>query len=105
MGWALMGALGPYGPGPYGLPWALVGWALVGPLGPLWAGPLWAPCGPGLYGPLGPLWAGPLRASWALTGRALMRTLVNQRLGSRANPLSLVATLMWRKAIYIYIYL
>ena len=42
--------LGPYGPGPYGLPWALMGRALMGralmgPPGPSWAGPLWAPLG------------------------------------------------------------
>ena len=38
-------------------------------------------------------------------GRAQMGTLVNQRLGSMANPLNLSATLKWHKAIYIYIYI
>ena len=59
MGRALVGPPGPFGPGPYGRPWALMGraliglpWALMGLPGPLWAGPLWAP--------------------WALMGRALM---------------------------------
>ena len=64
--------LGPYGVGPCGPPWALmgcaltgvplalVGWALMAPPGLLWAGR----CGPGIYGPLGllappgPLWGG-----------------------------------------------
>ena len=50
-------------------PWALVSRALVGPLGPCGPGP----CGPpwDLVGPPGPLWAGPLWAPWALVGRAL----------------------------------
>ena len=56
VGRALVGPLGPCGPGPCGPPWALVGRALVGPPGPLWAGPLWPP--------------------WALTGRALMGSTV-----------------------------
>ena len=69
MGRALVGPLGPCGPGPCGPPWALVGRALVGPPGHLWAGPLWAPLGP--YGP------GPCGPPWALMGRALMgRALV-----------------------------
>ena len=47
---ALMGPLGPYGPGPYGPPWALMGralmgLALMGPLGPYGPGPN----GPGIY--------------------------------------------------------
>ena len=50
----LWASLGPYGPGRYGLPWALMGRALMGlalmaPPGSLWAGPSWAP---------GPSWAG-----------------------------------------------
>ena len=68
---ALMGALGPCGPGHCGLLWALVGWdpvgplagwALVCPVGPRWAafvarlGTLW---GRTLVGPPGPFWAGP----------------------------------------------
>ena len=43
---ALVEPLGPCGPGPCGLPWALVGQALMGSYGPLWAEPLWAPLGP-----------------------------------------------------------
>ena len=83
--WAPLGPcrppLGPYGPGPCGLPWALVGppqmvtrrhrfpWKIrVNPIScdhPLWGGPPWALVGsPGpLQAPLGPLWAGPLWAS------------------------------------------
>ena len=105
--WAepLWDPLGPHGPGPCGLPWALVGWPLwaVGFTGPsrLWAGPLWAPMGPcgpaswwagALWAPLGRLWARPLRAPlgcfgpgpcqppwvgsyWALMGKALLASL------------------------------
>ena len=51
---------------------------------------------------VGPLWAGPL---WALMGRAPMGTLVNQRLGSMANPLILLRTLQWHKTIYLYIHI
>ena len=63
MGRALIGPLGPYGPGSYD-PRALMGWALtrralMGTLGPY---------GPGPYGPPWPLWAGPLWAPWALMG-------------------------------------
>ena len=57
----------------------------------------WAPLvpyGPGPYGPLGPFGTA-----------ALLGTLVNQRLGSMANPLNLLATIMCHKAIYIYIYI
>ena len=115
--WALVGPLGSSGPGP------------CGPHGPLWAGILWVPCarrcGPGPCGlplgfrglgpcglpwgfmggalvpPPGPLWAGPLCRPWALRGRALMGTLVNQRIRSMANPL-LSGT---KPCICIYIYL
>ena len=66
------------------------------------AGPLWPP--PGSF------WAGPLWAPWALmgrdimgpcalTGRALMGTLVNQRIDYMANPLNILATLKWHNAI------
>ena len=118
MGRALVASLGPCGTRPCGPPWALMGRALVGPPGPLWGGPLRAPPGPlwagPLWAPLGPhgpgpcgrpglLWARPLWAPWALMGRALMGTLVNQRLGSMANPLNLLATLKWHKAIYLVI--
>ena len=96
---ALVGAPGPCGPGPCGLPWARVGRALVGSPGPLWAGPLWAPprpCGPG---PCGPPWAlvgplGPCRRlgrcgpPWALVVRALVGPL-----GACGPPWALVGPL------------
>ena len=75
-------SLGPYGPGPFwapralvGPPWALIGLALInralmGPARPLWAGPLWAPPEPLLWAR--PLWAGTLWPPWALMGRGLM---------------------------------
>ena len=56
--WALVGPLGPRGPGPCGPPWALVGQAF----GQFWARPLWDPRalrGCALVGPPGPSWAGP----------------------------------------------
>ena len=67
--WALVGSLGPCGPGPCGPPWALFGRALVGPLGPCGLGPF-GPSGPlcALLGPCGPCPCGP---PWALAGRAL----------------------------------
>ena len=75
VGRALMGRA-PYGPGPHGRLWALVGRAL---------GPLWAPWalmgrapmdplgsyGPGPYAP-GPYGLGPHGPPWALLGRDLM---------------------------------
>ena len=39
----LWAPLGPYGPGPYGPPWALTGRALMGPLGIYGPGPSWPP--------------------------------------------------------------
>ena len=69
-----------------------------GGLGRALMGPLWGPPG-SLWAPPGPSWAGPLWAPWALMGRALMGTLVNQRLGSMANPLNLLATLKLHKAV------
>ena len=98
MGQALAGPHGPLWAGPLRDPWAIVGLALVGyPPGP---------CGPG---PPGLSWAGPYYGPpWtlmgrAVMGRALMGNLVNQRLGSVANPLNLLATLKYHKAIYTYI--
>ena len=108
---SLLRPLGPCGPGPCGPPWALLGGTLVGPLGP--RGPPLVLVGQALVGPPGPLWPGPLWPPWALMGRAvmgplglmgraLMGTLVNhdQRLGSMANPLNLLATLKLHKAMY-----
>ena len=72
--WSLLILLGPYGPGPHGLPWALTGRALMGPLGPYGPRPYgppcalmgralmgfpWAPMGQALMGSSGLLWAGP----------------------------------------------
>ena len=91
--------------GPLWARWALVGLALVGPLGFCGPRPCALPCWPGPCGPPGHLWAGLLWAPWALIGRALMGTLVNQTLGSMANPLNFFAHLKWHKATYIYIYI
>ena len=89
-----MAPLGPYGPGPYGPPWALMGRALMGRALMGWALVGRALMDRALMGALGPM------------GRALMGTLVDQRLGSMPNPLNLLATLKLHKAIhdtYIYI--
>ena len=81
----------PFWAGPLQASLALVGQALVGPPGTLWAGPFWASLGPRGPGSDGPR-----------LGQALMGTLVNQGLGSMANPLNLLATLKWHKAIHVY---
>ena len=75
---------GPYGPVPYGLPWALMGRALMGPP--------WALMGRALVGPPGPLWARPSWASLGLHGpgpnpsrpRSNMNEFGLSILGSRA---------------------
>ena len=67
---------------------------LWAPPEPLWARPLWPPWA--LMGRPYALWA-----PWAHIGRALMGTLVDQRLGSMPNPLNLLATLKLHKAIHV----
>ena len=46
--------------------------------------------------------AGLSNPPWALMAKALTGISVNQRFGSMANPLNLLATLKWHKATYIF---
>ena len=84
---ALMGqATGPYGPGPDGPPWALMGRALVGAALMAPPGPLWAPLGPYGSGPCGPPWATDARPGGGVGGPAFQGVHLQGRVSSCSEP-------------------